>query len=413
MAQNMEAVVGMDVNADPFLKELNDIFSKGANLLSFGAKTTPTENGEDKGLLGTLQNQLNELINLQSSTTNLDVLKETNQQIEKTQEAINELRNVKPEPDKNIGGIGKTLKGFIGFAGKMLAGISMMAVIMKVFQPAINIIQAGLKLIGELLRPISDIIIMLLQPLLMLIKPIVMAMRVLMAPFKQAAQQLAISGQKAMMSGTPEGMSAGIEMMMTAVGTMIGPFVTIIAAEALKLASNLLLTGIELLINSILDIISLIPGVSDKAVEEMKLKVSEGFNAAKTSINDAITGLEINILEKMADEVNVKIDEFKEKYPEYTDNLGTITSDFNSLIGNGGVIPTAATNMDEMKKSFDISSETNSFISNIKKLREALEEKNEKKITIGEGTVIPGKSPKEVAVGTAIKTTLLRIVRGS
>lgn len=336
MVQELEATVGLEVNADDLLNELKDIFQNAAGLIesSVGGKGGVSSPADE-------------------------------------------------EEDETQSGMFTTLKSMLGFVGKIFAGVSIMAVVMKVFQPVMTLVNSGLKLLAELLRPIADIVMLLLAPLLSLIKPIVVTMKTLMAPFKAAAQQLAISGGAALRAGDT---TAGIEMLMASVATMLGPFVVIITGESLKLASNILLSGIELLVNSVVTLFGPIIEFFGGNVDDIKAKISEGFNFAKESINNAITGLELDILQSMANGVNSAMVHFKEEYPEYTKNLNQITTDFS---GMEIAAVTLNTDLDTLESNMNITDSVNKFAANMEKVRKELSKSltppKEKRDFIGSG----------------------------
>lgn len=328
MAREMEAVVGMEVETDSFMKELEDIFKQAANLIGDSMKGTGTG------------------------------------------QALKNSTSEEEDSGKVLGGMGKTLKGIMGFVGKIFSGVVAASVFFRAFQPVMNLIESGVKLLSELLRPIADIMIILLQPLLAIIKPIVVAMRTLMAPFKKAAMQLSAEGTKAIMGGD---VTAGIEMLMTSVGAMIGPFVTIVTAEALKLASNILLSGVEVLLNGILVLFAPVLQAFGVDIEATQAKISEFMGNARETVNEAITGLELNILTSMADNLNKKIDKMQEKFPTYAVGLENAKIDMENLFNTGiaGAFH-LSNNMDDLKENMNTNNETEIFTQNMQKVRKEL-----------------------------------------
>jgi len=341
MAQEMEAVVGLDVEADSFMKELQGIFDQAATLIGESVKGTGIKAAPD---------------------TTLDD---------------------DASPAKAMGGMAKGMGGLMKMAGKMLGSISLIAVVVEVFKPVLDILQSGVKLLSELLRPISDLLMFLLRPLLVLIKPIISTFRVLMAPFKQAAQQLSMAGTQALMDGN---VTAGMEMLMASAGVLLGPFITIIVGEALKIATSALLGTIEMLVSTLLTLFAPIIDWFGGNTEQMKSQLSDMFSVAREGANEAITGLELAALQKMADGVNVVMDKFKGKYPEYTSNLEHITTDFSELSAGAD---TATTNLDILEDSLDISSSVDAFVKEMDKVRKALDKKSKTSsqfINTGAGT---------------------------
>ena len=168
MAQEMKAVVGLDINADDLTKELEDIFKQAASLIGNAMKGGGIKSPSDQ--------------------------------------------NPEQKETKNMfKGMFASVKGIMGFAGKIFAGVSIGMAILKVFEPVMKIVMSFVKIIAEFLRPISDILIILLAPILSLMKPILIAFRGLMAPFKQAAMMGMAAAQKLVGEGTKQKLAGNSE----------------------------------------------------------------------------------------------------------------------------------------------------------------------------------------------------------
>lgn len=117
-----------------------------------------------------------------------------------------------------MGSLGKGMQGLLSIGTKIFAGVGIAVAIMKVFQPAANMLNVITKLLAEFFRPIGVMFQVLLQPVLQLLRPILMVFRTAMQPFMQAALQLSREATRDMIQGL-EG--TGIIKSLLAVDTIL------------------------------------------------------------------------------------------------------------------------------------------------------------------------------------------------
>lgn len=100
-----------------------------------------------------------------------------------------------------VGTMSKGLQGILSIGTKIFAGVGIAVAIMKVFQPAANMLNSITKLLAEFFRPLGVMVQVLLQPVLQLLRPILMVFRTMMAPYMQAALKLSRDATKDIMQG--------------------------------------------------------------------------------------------------------------------------------------------------------------------------------------------------------------------
>jgi len=177
MANNLEWKLNVGLDTRDLEKQLRDL-----------------EQNIDSSVVNRLQSQINDL-NSQLSSTTLSASSQLDKL--KADSGITSEGEGKGGGGAGLGGsskaISKGLSGILSMAGKIFAGISVAAVVMKALAPAAKMLSSIMSILAAFLRPINDILMMMLRPVLALLRPALQIFNSMFAPFRQA--MLRLSGQ--------------------------------------------------------------------------------------------------------------------------------------------------------------------------------------------------------------------------
>jgi len=104
----------------------------------------------------------------------------------------NTINNIGSGISKVGNNIASGFSKLIGIGSAILAGVSIISVLIDVFRPVVNILTSIFKLFGELLRPIVNTMILIIRPFIELFRPILQVFTTMMSPFMDLIKTMSV-----------------------------------------------------------------------------------------------------------------------------------------------------------------------------------------------------------------------------